>query len=134
MQLQEFKNEIGQILERYQVPMDDKSFILDKIEGQIGAVAQEVVKITNAEREKDAQQVVQLKEKARSVVNGTLDKARTSVKQAYQLGLQEGAAEALKTQGPNWTQIALTGGVLLLASYAGFTLIRDFWFSKKKDD
>jgi len=134
MQLQEFKNEIGQILERYQIPMDDKSFIMDKIEGQIGAVAQEVVKITNAEREKEALQVNQLKEKARGAINGTLEKARMSVKQAYNLGVQEGAAEAIKAQGPNWTQIALTGGVLLLASYAGFTLIRDFWFSKKKDE
>lgn len=133
VRLEELKKDVGQILDRYQIPMDDKGFILEKIDGQVNALAAEIVKAVQAEREKDGQQVVQVKEKALGMINGTLEKARMSVKQAYNLGLAEGATKAVEGQGPNWTMIALTGGVLLLASYAGFTLIRDFWFSKKDD-
>jgi hypothetical protein len=133
MRLDELKSEVGQILDRYQVPMDDKSFLLEKIDTQVQTLAQEIVKAVQAEREKDGQQVVQVKEKALGLINGTLEKARLSVKQAYSLGLAEGATKAVENQGPNWWMIGLTGGVLLLASYAGFTLVRDFWFSGKKD-
>lgn len=134
MKIEELKAEVGQILDRYQIPMDDKGFILEKIEGQVSTIAQEIVKAVELERQKDGVQVTEIKEKARGMINGTLEKARMSVKQAYNLGMQEGAVEAIKNQGPNWPLLILTGGVVLLASYAGFTLVRDFWFAKKKDD
>lgn len=134
MQLDELKTEVSQILDRYEIPMDDKSFIIDKIEGQISTIAEEVMKAVQSEREKDGMRLQQMREKATGLVNGTLEKARNSVKQAYTLGKTEAMADAIKSQGPNWWMIGLTGGVLLLASYASFTLVRDFWFKGKKDD
>lgn len=131
MQLETFKSEIGQILDRYQIPMDDKSFILEKVEGQFGALAQEMTKFVQAERLKDQEKMVAYEQQVKAAVSGSTQKAQETVKQAYKIGVKEGIGQAPKAAaGPSLFNILLTSGLLALA---GFVVFREF-FPKKKDE
>lgn len=131
MQLEAFKTEIGQILDRYQIPMDDKSFIMEKIDGGLGEIVAEVRRHIDSERGKSHDQMLAYEKKVKEVVAQTLRKAQENVKQAYQLGIREGLGQAPKSAGPGLFQILITGGLLVLA---GFVVFREFFPRKDRKE
>jgi ElaB/YqjD/DUF883 family membrane-anchored ribosome-binding protein len=118
----ELKSEIGQILDRYEIPMEDKSYILEKIEGEVAGVAQAINSKIVEEREKIKANVNGMMDQAKNAVHGTLSKAKNAVQEAYRLGMKEGLGQVKET-GPNWMQIAITGAVILVA---GIFVVREF--------
>lgn len=129
MQLEALKAEIGTILGRYQIPMEDKTFILEKIEGEIGGLAGKVASHVKTEREKDFAQMSAYEQKAKEAVQATVKRAEGAVKQAYKLGLQAGLSQVKESTQVDWTKILLTVGLLGLAA---FVIFREF-FSKRRE-
>lgn len=132
MQLEAFKTEISQILDRYQIPMDDKSFIMEKIDGGLGDILKEVRKHVDAERGKSQEQMLAYEKQVKKVVADTLRKAQENVKQAYQVGVREGMGQAPKASGGmGLFQILIVSGLLILA---GFVVFREFFPKKEGKD
>ena len=130
MQLEALKNEIGTILGRYQIPMEDKTFILEKIEGEIGGLAGKVATHVKTEREKDFAQMSAYEKKAKEAVALTVRRAEEAVKKAYQMGFQEGLGQTKNGSQMSWTTILLTVGLLGLG---GFVIFREYFGSRERD-
>lgn len=136
MKLTELKTEVGQILDRYPIPMDDKSFIIDKIEGQVSGLAEQVVTHIKNERAKDKEQVESIQGQARQAVHEMLNKSQGAVRQAYQLGVKEGLSQAPEPDSIAknwffWFQLAVGAGVITLA---GFVIYWQFFKGQGRRD
>jgi uncharacterized protein YjbJ (UPF0337 family) len=118
------KDGITQILSRYEIPMDDRTMILEKVEEEIGSLATAVGKQVQLERDTVRQQVGGFQEQAKASFDDLLGKSKSAVKKAYTMGYQEGLGQGAKVPGPSWFQIAVTVGRLGLA---GFVIVREFW-------
>lgn len=127
MQIEVLKGEISKILDRYQIPMDDKSFIMDKIEAQVSELAQAVSERLDLERGKIQAQVQGVAEQAKGVIHGTLEKAKTAVQQAYQLGMREGVGQTAQKPGFSWFQILVLTAALGVAGVFVLREIRSFF-------
>jgi len=130
MQIEVLKGEIGKILDRYQIPMDDKSFIMEKIEGQVSELAQAVSKRLDEERGKIQSQVQGVTEQAKTAIYGTLEKAKNAVQQAYQLGMREGVGQTAEKPGFSWFQILILTAALGVAGVFVLREIRAFFGGK----
>jgi uncharacterized protein YjbJ (UPF0337 family) len=123
METESLKTEIGQILDRYKIPMDDKGFILEKIESEIQDLSQVIGKRLEDERARLQGQVTLVAGQAKTYVDNALDKARNAVKSAYNLGRKETLGQAsVEKPGMNWMQISITIAVLVIA---GVFVIRE---------
>ena len=129
MKVEELKKEVGGILDRYKIPMDDKSFILDKIEGEIGTLAKTAATHVKSEREKDFAKMTDYEKKAKQAVYLTVKNAEEAVKKAHALGYKQGLGQAGGGAPTNWTTILLTVGLLGLGA---FVIFREY-FSRKGD-
>jgi hypothetical protein len=139
------QDEIAGILGRYNIPGEDRSFIMEKIEEEVNRNAVSVddaVKVAQKELLKRGDQlkkqalgaVTQVKREADGAVNTTLAKARNAVQRAYSKGRQEGqhqglaqAKEQEKSSGPGIFQIVIMVGIV---TFAGLMVYREF-FSKR---
>lgn len=124
MELLTLKNEVLQVLDRYQIPLDDKSFILEKIDGGVASMAQAVGNQIQIERDQVKAKMDELAQKANQGIATTLHKAQDSVHKAYDMGLKEGADKVNASSGPSFIQIAMiVGGVALI----GLIIYKEFF-------
>ena len=118
------KQGITQILDRYEIPMDDRTIIIEKVEEEIGTLAGAVGKQVQLERETVRQHMAGIQGQAKASFEDLLGKTKSAVKKAYTMGYKEGLGQGAKVPGPSWFQIAVTAGLLGLA---GFVIVKEFW-------
>ena len=138
------QEEIAGILGRYNIPGEDRSFIMEKIEEEVNRNAVSVddaVKVAQKELLKRGDQlkkqalgaVTHVKRQADGAVNTTLTKARYAVRKAYARGRQEGTQQGLAqgkaqqekaSSGPSTFQVVVMVGIV---AFAGLAIYRQFF-------
>ncbi len=125
------KGEIGTILTRYKVPLDDRSFIMDKIDEGVGNVLESQKKTFEEGLRQFRDEIISERENVRGEVE-TIKKSATSaisrmdkrVKAAYQEGVSEGLSQAKpakaeveekKSEGPSLFQVVVGLSLVTLA-------------------
>lgn len=108
------RKELDDILKKYQIPMDDRGFVIEKVEDAINGIMKiqhgvfsdklgEIREDLSAEREKVHSQVEGLKKAAAEKIADAHDK----IGQAYEKGASDGAKDAESNQGPSTLNIVL---------------------------
>ncbi len=120
--LEHLKKDIDDILTRYNVPMDDRLLIIEKIDkssqSMIGNLRdefdgeiQDIQSQLSAERELIKKQVVNIHRNASSKVGQIKD----HVGKAYKDGFMEGMNQGSKSSGPSFFQVTITMALVALA-------------------
>ena len=116
------KGEISDILSRYNIPEDDRSLVLERIEGEFEAMVQAMTQKVMEEHASAMAKMGGTQGDARKSVEGVVSQAKASVKKAYKLGYQEGLAQTSPSK-PSWVQIGFLVGILALATVV---VVREF--------
>lgn len=121
------KNEIKAFFTRYNIPMDDREMIVEKIEKEIGekahSVGEALGRVLDAEKKAILQQTDNYRRQALGAVGKVMQQARGAIKKAYQLGYKDGLEQA-SSSGPGLLQIALVAALVILA---GCFVYREFF-------
>lgn len=132
--VQGLRDELESILKKYHVPMDDRSFILEKIGGAVGTISsiqkgifdeklEELGKGLGAEREAARRDIENVK---RAAIEKIVE-ANHKVDEAYDRGLAQGADSTQKIS-PGTTGVVLA---LFFAALA-FVVVATSLFKKKE--
>jgi len=118
----DLKREISQILGNYDVPLEDRSLLLEKIEEEVSRVVELVGKTISEDREKTRQGIESFRKETMDAVSEVVARGRSAAQKAYELGYRKGL-EASRSTGPSAFQVVLTVGLLGLAA---FVVVREF--------
>lgn len=120
------KSEISGILERYEIPMDDRDLIIERIDSEMGNLAETVSREISRERSQVKERFDGFAREAKEALGATLERGQDAARRAYSLGYQEGLSQT--KQGPGMLQIVIGAGLLGLAV---FVVVREFLPKKK---
>jgi hypothetical protein len=127
------KKEIDEFMGRYNIPSDDKTLLMERIEEEFGNAAKNVATVVGQtvveERAHTIQKAEDFRRQALGALSDTVGQAKSAVKKAYALGLKEGLGQTSAMNRPSIFQIGMMTGLLAIA---GVVVYREF-FSKDKE-
>lgn len=121
-ELESLRTEINGILTRYDVPMDDRTLVSERVEESIGRILSHQKRAFLSEVEKIREEIHsergQVAKKLGAIHSAAKSQMGRKLLGAYQSGLQQGLSQ---TKGPGLLQVLLAVAVLGLA---GFVVIQ----------
>lgn len=123
--IQSLRRDLGDFLQRYEIPLDDRTFIVDRVEEAIGSILsiqknifEESLENIRREMDRDRQKVKNGIEALKEVALEKLEDLRGRIGEAYQRGISEGMKKADAVESSSGSRMLNIALALFFAALA----------------